>query len=497
MFYIAPLPYTGKLIKPMASLTQQSTRSGVYMLLGQLGKLLINFGSLMVLARLLGADEYGLMAMIVIILGIADVFKDFGLTSAVIQAKTLSDKEKTNLWWFNTMIGFIIMCILAAGSPVISWIYQEDRLVLITLAMSVNFLLSSMSIQYFANLQREMRYGSITVNGIVSSGLSVVIAIVLAASGWGVWSLIAQYITSSLLSLIIYVLQTHWIPGRYDSSISIKPFFNFGLPLMFSNLIMYLGGSVDVFILGRFAGTEVLGLMNRASQAVRTPLNQLRSPLSSVAFSALSKRQSSDVELAKYTEQGQIVIAYPLTLFAGGMAASSSTVIAVVLGPGWEAAVPFFFFLAIAGGLNNLAMTSGWLFMAKNKNNSLMRLTLLSVLMRVVFVLVGIYTLGPVGAAVGQAIVPLIQWPLSFAWAQKSTGVSTKSLLKNSYRIFFVTVFASSITYVVAQKLVWGDFTNLIICVIVHILAILVTLVLSDVRNDFKFIFSTIKTIKK
>ena len=481
----------------MASLTQQSTRGGIQMIIGQVSKLLINFVSLMVLSRLLGAEEYGLLAMIVIILGIAEVFKDFGLTSAVIQAEEITPKEKTNLWWINVLIGFAIMAILCLLSPVIAWVYQEDRLVLITIVMSINFLLSSMSIQYSANLQREMRFGTITINGILANGAAVVVAIFMALAGWGVWALLAQYLAGSIFTLIIFILQTRWIPGWYDRKVSIRSYFNFGFPLMFSNLFMYLGGAVDVFVLGRLAGPETLGLLNRAGQVVRTPLNQLRTPLSTVAFSALSKRRSTGEELAKHAEQGQIILAYPLTLLAGGMAAASSFVITFVLGQGWESAIPFFFFLAIAGGLNNLAMTAGWLFMIKNKNRSLLRLTSFSVILRVISVLIGIFTLGPVGAAVGQVVAPLIQWPVSLIWAGKSTGIKTGGLMRNSYRIFFVSFFASGVTYFVAQHVELGLILNLLICIAVQVFAAVLLAVFPSVRRDYVFIAKTLKTVRR
>lgn len=480
----------------MVSLAQQSTRGGAYMIIGQFSKLIINLVSLMVLSRLLGAEEYGLMAMIVIILGIAEVFKDFGLTSAVIQAKHVSDIEKTNLWWFNVAVGFIIMIILSCLSPLIAWMYKEDRLILITIVMSINFLLSSMSIQYSANLQREMRFGTIAINGIISNTAAVIVAIYMAFAEWGVWALLAQYLAGSFFTLIIFIIQTKWIPGWYNRRISIRSYFNFGFPLMFSNLFMYLGGTVDVFVLGRFAGAEVLGLLNRSDQVARMPLNQLRTPLNTVAFSALAKRRSSDSELAKYATQGQIIIAYPLTLLAGGMAAASSFVISLVLGPGWEAATPFFFFLAIAAGLNNLAMTAGWLFMLKNKSRSLMRLTIFSVVLRVVAVLIGIITLGPVGAAAAQAIVPFIQWPISLVWAEKSTGVKTGGLMRNSFKIFFVSLVTSGATYFVAQHINFGLIINLVVCIVVQIIVAGMFAIIPSVRRDYNFIIKTVKAIK-
>lgn len=479
-------------------LSQKSARGGVNALLGQLARILIQLISLSVLARLLGAEEYGLLAMVMVIVGIADVFRDFGLSTATIQAEHISTRERSNLWWLNTVFGLMVSLVMACLSPVVAWIYQDDRLLLLSLAMSASFFLSGMSTQYFAHLQREMRFGVIAVNGIFSGFLALGCAVYVAWLGWGVWALVIQALAGAIFTVLIYILQTRWFPGRYDFSVSMKRFIGFGAPLMLSNLLMYLAGAANVFILGKISEPETVGYFNRANQSVYMPLNQIRTPLSNVAFSALSKRQNNEKDLARFAEQGQIVIAYPIVLLAGGLAATGSATVALVLGPGWENAVPFFIFLAIAEGLNTLAMTAGWLFMVRNKTASLMKMTLASVLNRLVFIVLAILIWGSLGAAIGTALAPLLQWPFSLIWAQKATGVSTRGLMLNSYRIATVVLFCSLVTYGVTGLLEQSSpFIVIGVGVLVQCLAAASCAIISPVRRDYKFIFNVVKVLKK
>lgn len=479
------------------SLTQRSARGGANALAGQLAKIILGLVSLSVLARIIGPDDYGLMAMAIAVTSLAEVFKDFGLSTATIQAKTLSEQERTNLWWTNSAIGALICLILVTLSPFIAWFYQDDRLLPIMMVMSLNFLISGMSTQYFAHLQRDIQFGKIAVNNIVSNLLGLLVAVFIALAGHGVWALVAQGLTISLSSLLFYIGQTRWFPGFYHRGVSVKSFVGFGLPLMFSNLLNHLAIVLDTFLIGRFTTAETLGYFNRAQQAVRTPLNSLRSPLNNVAFSALSKKQSDKKKLAEVAEKGQIVLAYPLALMGGGFAAAASPLVLLFLGPQWEGAVPFFTWLAIAEALNCLAMTAGWIFLSTGHTQSILKLTILSTLNRILFVVVGGLLFGAVGVAAGQALAFVLQWPLSLLWTEKVTGVSTRGLLRNSYRIFFVVLFSSLVTYSVGQYMSINLLVDLILLVAIQLVAALSCALFPGVRKDYQTLIQIASRIRK
>lgn len=478
------------------SLTQRSARGGANALAGQAAKILLGLVSLAVLARLISPEEYGLMAMALTIIGIAEVFKDFGLSTAVIQAKTLSEQERTNLWWANTGIGALLCLVVVALSPAMAWFYQDKRLLGITAAMSLTFLISGMSTQYFAQMQREIEFGKIAINNIVSNILGLAVAVFWALQGYGVWALVFQGITISLSSLVICVWQTRWLPSAYKRSTSIKKFVTFGLPLMLSNLINQFNSVIDSILIGKFAGTDSLGYYNRAFQAVRTPLNGLRSPLNNVAFSTLVKRQSDYEQLAILAEKGQIVLAYPLALLSGGFAAASAPLVLFFLGDQWAGAVPFFTWIAVAEGLNCLAMTAGWLFLTTGHSQSVFKLTLFSSINRICWVIIGGWLLGPVGLVVGQAFAVMIQWPLSLLWTEKVTSVPTHGLMVNSYRIFAVVAFSSLITYTASGFIDINLFVDLLLLVLIQLLAAASCALVPAVRKDYLVLLGIVQQIR-
>lgn len=479
------------------SLTQRSARGGVNALGGQAAKIVLGLASLSILARMLSPEDYGLMAMVLTIVSIAEVFKDFGLSTAAVQAKTLSAQEKTNLWWLNTGIGALLCLVVAALSPLVAWFYQDERLLPITVLMSLNFLISGMTVQYFAQMQREIEFGKIALNNILSNLIGLGIAFIFAAQGYGVWALVAQGITISLASLLLCLVQTGWLPGIYRSSTSVKKFLNFGLPLMFSNLLTHFSAALDSLLIGRLAQAEVLGYYNRAYQAVRTPLNSLRSPLNNVGFSALSKKKASKEELLELAGKGQILLGYPLALLGGGFAAASTPLVLLFLGPQWSDSVPFFAWLAIAEGLHCLALTAGWIFLTTGQSKYVFKLTLANTVIRIIFVVVGGLIAGPLGVVVGNAVSVFIQWPLAIILAGRSLRLSTRSMLLSSYRMFGVVLLSSLVTYGVSQLLSINLLLDLLLLALVHILSAGACALLPAVRLDYQLIFSLVRSMRK
>ena len=129
---------------------------------------LLQFGSVVILARLLSPEEFGLVAMVTAIIGLADLIRDFGLSSAAIQSKTLSAPERTNLFWANLALGALSTAIILVCAPLIQRMYDQAGLIPIIVALAWVFLISGANTQFRADLTRSMRYGKLALSDIVA-----------------------------------------------------------------------------------------------------------------------------------------------------------------------------------------------------------------------------------------------------------------------------------------------------------------------------------------
>src|SRR6202043_1586765 len=157
------------------------TISGAFVTIAAQGaQFVLSLGSIMVLARLLTPKDFGLFAMVATVMGYLAVFKDAGLSTATVQREGITHAQVSNLFWINVAMSGAIGLILAAVSPIIAWFYREPRLVPITLVLSSTFLLSGLTMQHTALLNRQMRFKAVAFIQIGSMSIGVAVGISMA-----------------------------------------------------------------------------------------------------------------------------------------------------------------------------------------------------------------------------------------------------------------------------------------------------------------------------
>jgi PST family polysaccharide transporter len=182
-------------------------------LCAQAANFLLRLGSLMVLARLVGPKDFGLIGMVTAFTGIVSLFKDFGLSSAAVQHKSVTDEMMSTLFWINIVVGALLGLLTMVMAPAIAAFYREPRLFGVTTVLAAGLLFNAAGVQHSALLQRQMRFTALAVINIVSSVVGAAVAIGGAKAGYGYWALVAMTITLPLTATIGLWLTTGWVPG--------------------------------------------------------------------------------------------------------------------------------------------------------------------------------------------------------------------------------------------------------------------------------------------
>ena len=168
-----------------AGLGKIAARGAGITLMSQVIRFALQLGSLMVLARLLSPQEFGVVAMVTAITNVMEIVRDFGLSSAVMQAKELNDAERTNLFWANTGIGTGCALVVMVSAPLIVRLYGTPVVGPIVLALGWLFIVSGVNTQFRAELSRSLRFKALAVTDIAAQAGSIAAAISLAAAGTG------------------------------------------------------------------------------------------------------------------------------------------------------------------------------------------------------------------------------------------------------------------------------------------------------------------------
>lgn len=395
----------------------------------QVATLALRTGSMMILARLLVPQEFGLVGMVTAFTGILTLFRDAGLGMAAVQRASITDAQISTMFWINLGFGTLIAAMAAIAAPVLAMFYREPRLVLITLALALGFVFNGASAQHLALLQRAMRFKAIAVLNVTALIVSIAAAIGSALAGFGYWALVWMNIGQPFVTAVGAWVVTGWKPGRPRRRSGVRPMIRYGGALTLNNFIFYLAYNLDKILVGKFWGAEALGLYGRAYQWINLPTENLNSTIGLVGFPALSRLQNEPARFRSFFLKGYgffLSIILPITvacaLFAGD-------IVRVVLGPKWDDAVPIFRLLAptiLAFALTN---PFAWVMLSLGHTTRNLKIGLMVAPVLLVGYLIGLPH-GPTGVAAGFSIAMVLLVAPVIVWAKRGTLVSHGDILR-------------------------------------------------------------------
>jgi PST family polysaccharide transporter len=406
-----------------------SVRGGVVAASSQAIRFTLQTGSMMVLARLLKVEDFGIQAMVVAITGFISLFKDAGLGMATVQRGDIDHEQISTLFWINVGIGAVLAALTAALAPVLVAFYHEPRLFWVTIVLGSTFLVGGFGMQHGALLQRSMRFVTMAKIDILSLATSCAVGIFMAAHGYGYWSLVVLAYVGILVNVISLFLVVRWLPGKPSRGRGVRKMLHFGGTVTLNNLVVYFAYNADKVLIGRFLGSAPLGLYNRAYQLVNLPLQQLSNSLFSVAFPALARIQDDNERLCRAFLKGYnilISVNLPITI---ATALFADEIIVVLLGAKWSAAgsILRLFTPAILGFA--LMNPFGWFLMATGRATRSLKIAYLVVPIMLLGIVAGLH-FGLAGVACGYSIAVVLLVAPVIGWAVHGTGINAKSLLE-------------------------------------------------------------------
>lgn len=347
------------------------TGSAKITLLSQWLRLLIQIVGFVVLSRLLSPEDFGLIAMVAVVLNMATLFADFGLSLAGIQAVELSPAQKSNLFWLNCAAGLGGMMLLSLGSPLLALYYGETRLVEIGITLSFSMLVSGIGVQFRVELNRQRRFSALAWQDVAAAALGLLTAIGAALIGWGYWALVLLTLIPVAVATFAGILTAQWWPSRYRRGEPMRDLLVFGgnnLVLQIANMV---SRSIDVMEIGRHHGATVVGLYSRASQLVALAFQQVVTPLTRVILPRLVEVKDSSVEFHALLLRLQRLITFILPAALSLAGAVAPSMLTVFLGADWISAASALQVLCIGAIVQATAYIYYWSFLAIGKTGLL------------------------------------------------------------------------------------------------------------------------------
>ncbi len=351
---------------------KEKTISGVkWTTVSTVATAVVSMAKISVLARFLDRGDFGLMALVTFILGFMNLFMDMGLTSAILHKQGISDKEYASLYWINVIFSILLFGLLILASSPIANFYNEPELKILIPLMAISIIISALGRQFMTIEQKHLNFRFIALTNIGGTVLSMGVGITLAIIGFGVYSLVYAALTQYALTNGIF-----FIKGMIDRGLlfhfnykETKPFLRIGIYQVGGQAVNYFNRDLDILLIGKFFGSEVLGGYSLAKQLVQKPMMILNPIITTVASPVLSLFQNDKSELKKkYLSFLNIISTANFTAYAL-LALLAYPVVLIVYGPDFIHIVTVVQILSGYMYLRSLGNPVGTLLIATGKTN--------------------------------------------------------------------------------------------------------------------------------
>jgi PST family polysaccharide transporter len=408
--------------KPREDFGRRSLRGGMVSIGARAINALVQIASVIVLARLLSPEDYGLVSMVGAIIGIAPLLIDLGTRDAVIQQHHITRQEISTLFWITVALGCVFAALAAASGPLIARFYGEPRLATVALVSSVSLIALALSYQHQALLRRAMMYQELAVVEIGASVISTAIAIAMAFRGWAYWALVLRPVTVSVVTAFGVWWKCRWLPGKPAFTTGVKEMLKFGLHWIGFSGSDFAGKFADRIAIGHTSGPTDLGYYQKACLVYDNCLDLVITPLQSVAMAGLSKLRNNPESLWNSWAKALSTVAFFAMPAFGILAVTSRDIIVLALGQKWTSASILLSIFALRGIPHVVQRTCGWLHNAAGRADRFMRWGVISSVAQLLALFAGL-PFGMIGVAWAFVVSTYLLFLPAIAYSGRPFGI--------------------------------------------------------------------------
>ncbi len=354
-------------VTPKTSLTSRIVKGSAWVFVGKLASRGLQAVKLVVLARLLVPEDFGLFGIVTLALAAAETFTQTGFQTALIQKQGNTDDYLDTAWTVQVARGFALTCILFAAAPLVAWFFDEPRAAPLLRVLSAVEILrgfTNIGIVYF---RKELEFHKQVAYQLISSAFALAVGIGLAwhlRNVWAlVWATLAGQLTSTTLS---YIFHPYRPRVRLDWTQAAE-LFGFGRWVLLSSIMAYAGMRLDELTVGRLVGTAALGIYGMAYTISLLPLRETTYAVSSVLLPGYAQVQGNDQRLRRAYERAVAITGLFSLPACTGMILLARPIVQLALGDQWLAAVMPIRILALAQLIKSVISTGSPFFIGMGK----------------------------------------------------------------------------------------------------------------------------------
>lgn len=331
------------------SLKDKTVKGTLWSGLDNVAQIGVTFIVSIVLARLLSPDDYGLLGIIAVFTAVCTAMINGGFATALIRKKDATDDDYNTSFIVNLGLSLFFYVIIYFSSPFIATFFNREELVSLTRVASLGMIIGALALVQQTRLTKRIDFKTQTKITIIASVASGGIGITMALLGFGVWSLVAQKLSSYTLRTILLLLYNRWVPQLRFSSKSFHELFGFGWKIMASEVLNALWKELYQVVVGKFYSPATLGQYSRAHQFSKLFSSNLNIVVQRVTYPVLSSLQDDKERLIASYRRVIKVTMFITAISMLFLAAVSEPLIYCLIGSKWNEAAIYLPLICLAG----------------------------------------------------------------------------------------------------------------------------------------------------
>ncbi|MDB5461268.1 MAG: polysaccharide transporter, family [Caulobacteraceae bacterium] len=449
----------------------------------QVARLGLQFAVLPVLARILGPSAYGLVALAMPFILLANMVADAGLGNALVRVQNPSRALESTVFWLSVAVCVgLTLAIWALAWPA-SRLLSAPRLPPILMALSALLVVSGSLSVANARIMRERRFAVFAASDATASAVSAFCAIGAALLGCGAWSLVVQQLVLWLIKAVWVSAAAGFRPDFVCRPSLAKPYLSFGLNAAASNVADFVSKNAPTVIVGGLLGVLAVGHYSMAFQLTRLPDSFISGPIYLAIFTAGARVGDDHGRAVVLASRGLRGVATAMAPIFGGLAMVADLAIKLLLGAKWAPAAPILALLAPAGFLLCFYSIISAVLMGLGRAEWQLRLTVLSGATMGLGTLIGVRH-GPAGVAVGLSIGAILVGP-AYLWVLARQLDMSVRRLAGEFAAPLLATLAMMLAVAVARLRLghWSDWGQLLGAVAIGVASFALALALLSGRR--------------
>jgi O-antigen/teichoic acid export membrane protein len=399
-----------------------------------------------ILARLLLPEVFGLIAIVGIFVTIGQTLVDGGMTSSLIRTQNADQKDYSTVFFLNLISSVIIYFILFFSAPLIASFFELPQLTSLVRVYTLTFIIQALSGVQNTRLTKELNFKLQMYMQIPATICGGIVGVIFAYSGYGVWSLVLMYLTTTTLFMLQHWFRTDWRPDFIIDKEKFKLHFNFGYKVTLSGLITELYHHSYTLIIGKMFSATQLGFYNQANTLRMFPVQNLTSALRKVTYPVFSSVRDDNERLKAMFKKITALVFFVVTPVMLFLAVIAEPLFRFVLTEKWLPAAPYFQILAISAIVYPLSMYNLNIVLAKGRSDLHLKMELIKKIGSALFLFL-IIPYGIWGVIYAQTISMLIHAYVNALYCGKLISYPVGNQIIDVLPIFLLCLFITVSTY--------------------------------------------------